>query len=254
MKFGLSVLILSSVIVGAASAEPLKFNFNRLDDGPISGQFEWNVYDKVKDTTALSVVDELGTSEAAGDKALLVKASKTPIRCVTGEPVRWLPGQSLSMEFDFKVAVDPEELLSTKPVMTVMVGNSLLSPKARFSVSLNATEHGDWELECNFPNTTTKKIYGENFLIRSNTDISISSWYRFSLVVNKLDAPDAFEASIEIRDPESGKLLTAMPFFDNEKDKIAGAMWNTSRAHVGFYAPINQYGVVCIDNLTVSSE
>lgn len=254
MKFGLTVLILSGVLAGAASAEPQHVNFNKFEDGPISGQFEWNVYDKVKDTSALSIMNELGTSERAGDKALLIQASKNPIRCVTGEPVRWLPGQSLSMEFDFKVAVDPEELLSTKPVMTVMVGNSLLSPKARFSVSLNATPNGDWELAGNFPNSMTKKIYGENFLIRSNVDVSISSWFRFSLVVNKLDDPDSFEASIEIRDPETGKLLTAMPFFDNEKDKVAGAMWNTSRAHAGFYAPVDQYGVVCIDNLIVTSE
>jgi hypothetical protein len=254
MKLGFSVLFLTGVLVGSATAEPQHFNFNKFEDGPISGQFEWNVYDKVKDTSALSIMNELGTSEANGDRALLIQASKTPIRCVTGEPVRWLPGQTLSMEFDFKVAVDPAELLSTKPVMTVMVGNSLLSPKARFSVSLNATPNGDWELVGNFPNAMTKKIYGENFLIRSNTDISVSSWYRLSLVVNKLEDPDAFEASVEIRDPESGKLLTAMPVFDNEKDKVAGAMWNTSRAHAGFYAPVNQYGVVCIDNLTVSSE
>jgi len=251
----MSGLFLFGVMVVSVTAEPmLKYNFNNFEDGPIDGQFEWNVYNKVKDSSALSIMNELGTSEVNGDKALVIKTPDVPIRCVTGEPIRWLPGKTLTMEFDYKIAVEAADLVNNKPVLTVMVGNSLLSEKSSFAVRLEATPAGDWLLDGNFPDKGSKKIYGENYLIRSNTDVSISDWFRFTLVVKKLSEPDCFDASIEIRHPQTNKILTAMRFTDDSKDKISKSMWNAARVHVGFMAPADQYGLVCIDNLKVSSS
>lgn len=237
----------------AAQDETLKYNFNDFSDGPIEGQMEWNVYDMVPDSSALSIMDILGTSEKDGDKALVIQASKTPIRCVTGEPVRWLPGRTLTMEFDFKVAVDPREMLMPKPVMTVMMGNSLLSEKARWELKLEASPSGDWVLMGAMPDGSSKRIYGENFLIRSDKDLSISQWYRFKLVSYKSTDADSFKTRVEISGAETGELVAEIDFTDYSKDKVAKAMWNTSRAHVGFHAANNQVGLVCIDNLMIHS-
>lgn len=253
MKNKWLALVAMGCFSATAQQETFKFNFNDFSDGSISGQQEWNVYDKVKDMSALSIMDKLGTSEADGDKALVVQASKAPIRCVTGEPVRWLPGYTFKAEFDFKVAMDPRELAMPKPVMTVMFGNSLLSPKARWEVRLEASPSGDWVLIGAMPDGKSKRIYGENFLIRSDNDVSISQWYKFYLVSKKSTDADSFETRVEIVGAESGELIADITFTDNNKDKIAQEMWNTSRAHFGFYAPKDQVGLVCIDNLVVTS-
>ena len=250
--FKLLVLGLMS-LSARAEMETQKFNFNDFSDGPIDGQMEWNVYNKVKDSSALSIIDVLGTSEEDGDKALVIRASSTSIRCITGEPVRWLPGRTLTMEFDFKVAVEPTEVVIPRPVMSVMIGNSLLSERARWEVQLKASPSGDWVLIGAMPDGSSKRLYGENFLIRSDNDVSISQWYKFRLVSKKLTEPDSFETSVEISAAETDELLAFINFTDNKKDKIAQAMWNTSRAHVGFYAPKEQLGVVCIDNLIITS-
>lgn len=237
-----------------AETETQKFNFNDFTVGPIDGQMEWNVYEKVRDSSALSIMDVLGTSEADGDKALVIRAADIPIRCVTGDPVRWLPGRTLSMEFDFKVAVDSYDITIPKPVMTVRFGNSLLSAKSHWDVRLEASPSGDWVLIGAMPDGSSKRIYGENFLIRSDNDVSISQWYKFKLVSKKLLEPDSFQTSVEITGAESGELVAEINFTDESKDKVAKTMWNTSRAHVGFYAPKEQYGVVCVDNLIVTTS
>lgn len=249
---GLVPAIMSASVL--AQVETQKFNFNDFAVGPIDGQLEWNVYDKVPDSSALSIMDVLGTSEADGDKALVIQAADTPIRCVTGEPVRWLPGRTLTMDFDFKVAVDVYDLTMPTPVMTVMFGNALLSEKARWEVRLEAAPSGDWVLIGAMPDGSSKRIYGENFLIRSEKDISISQWYTFSLVSRKLTDPDSFETSVEISGAETGELVAEIKFSDDNKDRVTQAMWNTSRAHVGFYAPKEQLGLVCVDNLVVTSS
>lgn len=237
-----------------AESETQRFDFNSYADGPIEGQFEWNIYDKVKDSSALSIMDVLGTTDCEGDKALVVRASPTPIRCVTGEPSRWLPGFTLTVDFDFKVAVDPVELSMPKPVMTFMFGNSLLSEKARWQVRLDASPSGDWVLMGAMPDGSSKRIYGENFMIRTDSGVSISQWYKFKLVSKKLTEPDSFETSIEIISALTGELVAEMQFTDEKKDKVAKTMWNTSRAHVGFFAAKDQLGLACIDNLVITSS
>lgn len=251
LKWLVPVMVSCSAL---AQVETRKFDFNDFAVGPIDGQMEWNVYEKVPDSSALSIMDVLGTSEADGDKALVVRAAETPIRCVTGEPVRWLPGRTLTMDFDFKVAVEVSDISIPKPVMTVMFGNSLLSEKARWEVRLEASPSGDWVLIGAMPDGSSKRIYGENFLIRSESDVSISQWYQFSLVSRKLTEPDSFETSVEISGAETGELVAEIKFTDENKDRVAQSMWNTSRAHVGFYAPKEQLGLVCIDNLVITSS
>ncbi|WP_372794469.1 hypothetical protein [Pontiella sp.] len=253
MKMKWLKFILPGVLcLGAyAQDQELSYSFNHFADGPIDGQMEWDVYDKVPDSSALSIMDVLGASGVDGDKALVIRASQTPIRCVIGEPVRWLPGRTLSMEFDFRIAVEPRSLSMPKPVMTVMMGNSLLSEKARWELRLEASPSGDWVLVGALPDGSSSRIYGERFMIRSAKDLSISPWYRLKLTAFKSTELDSFKTHVEIVGAESGERVTELNFTDNNKDKIAQAMWNTARAHVGFYAAKDQIGLVCVDNLRV---
>lgn len=253
MRLHLFRIVAGSVLAASVGlAESLEYDFNDFTDGPIAGQHQWNVYDMVKDSSGLSIMDGVGTRGIPGDKALVLKQSDEPIRCVTGEPLRWLPGRTLTAEFDFRLGAAPGEPRLNAPVMTFMVGNPLLSEKARWQVGIEARPDGDWEFSGAMPDQAHAKVYGENLLIRSNADVSLSDWYKFKLVLKKLSEPDSFEAVAEISDT-SGKVLKTLKFGSASKDKVAKAVWSLPRVHVGFWVNRNQHGIAVIDNLSLSS-
>ena len=245
--------VVASVLTGsvASAATQFEYDFAGYVENPVEGQLGWNIYPKVKDSSACSIVDEVGLTEVVGDKALVILPAKSEIRCVSGDSVRWMPGKTLNFEFDFKVAVNPGEPLSIRPVMEVLVGNSLLSEKSRWNVRLDALPGGDWLLTGSLPDFGSKKIYAENFMIRMGDEVSISNWFHFTLVIKKLNDPDAFESQVKISDNE-GNTVAFVEFTDNTKNKVSASMWNLSRLHVGFNAAVNQYGLASVDNMKVS--
>lgn len=246
----LAAFTVSGTVCLAASVE---YDFNRFDEGPIDGQQGWNVYNKVKDSSAFSVMDEVGTRGVAGDRALVLQSSQEPIRCVTGEPVRWLPGRTLTVKFDFKLGQSSSEPSKNMPTMAFLIGNSLLSEKARWGITLEAQPNGDWKLVGAMPDGASAIIYGENLLIRPREDVLLSEWFQFKLVVKKLTEPDTFEAKAEIKDVE-GNTLATLDFASETKDKVTKAMWNLPRIHAGFLVSRDQKGLAVIDNLVVSSS
>lgn len=245
-------IVAASILTGsvASAATQVEYDFTDYVEKPVEGQHGWNVYPKVKDSSAITIVDEVGTTEVVGDKGLVVMPAASEIRCVCGDSVRWMPGKTLNLEFDFKVAITPDEPFSTRPVMNVFVGNSLLSEKARWGVRLEALPNGDWQLAGSLPDSASKKIYAENFMLRLGNEVAVSEWFRFVLVVKKLETPDAFESQAEIKDA-AGNTITSLTFTDTNKDKVTAAMWNLSRLHVGFGAAVDQYGLANIDNIKV---
>ena len=254
MRFVQVILVLMAAMAPVLAQETVFYDFNSFKNGPIDGQMDWNVFEMVADSSAISIMDELGTSEAKGDRALVLRSSSDGIRCVSGEPVRWLPGRTLKLEFDFKIAVEAGDISMDKPVMTVLVGDSLLSNKAHWSLHLMAVTNGDWRLEGAMPERAEKKIYAENYLLRTGNETAISGWHKFELVIKKESEPDSFSARAQIQNAKSGNVVADIEFMDGRKDKVAAAMWNTARAHAGFLADPNQLGIVCIDNLRITSS
>jgi hypothetical protein len=233
-------------------AAPVEYDFNGFDEGPIDGQQGWDVYNKVQDSSALSVMDEVGTQGVPGDKALVLQKSETAIRCVSGEPVRWLPGTTLTAEFDFKLGVTAEYPSRNMPIMEFLVGNSFLSEKARWSIVLEAMPSGDWMLSGSMPDSASAKIYGENLLVRPAKDVALSEWLQFKLVIKKLSAPDTFEASAQIIDTK-GKVLATLTFGSEGKDKVTKSMWSLPRVNAGFQVHREIRGLAVVDNLRISS-
>ncbi|VGO16600.1 hypothetical protein PDESU_05191 [Pontiella desulfatans] len=253
MRMGLHrFLMIFTAVASVGLAESVEYDFNDFDDGPIDGQQEWNVYNKVKDSSPLSVMDVVGAHGVAGDKALVLQKSDTPIRCVTGEPVRWLPGSTLTVEFDFRLGQTATEPTRDLPVLEFMIGNSLLSEKARWGITLQTLPSGDWKLSGAMPDEASTKIYGENLLIRPASDVLLSDWFKFKLVVKKLEEPDRFDASVEIVDTK-GKTLATLKFASKGKDKVTKAMWNLPRVNAGFHVSRDQQGLAVIDNLVIST-
>ncbi len=254
MKWFLKTFVTAAAWMGTVWAGSLvTYDFNTFSAGPINGQAGWSVYDHVKDSSAFSVMNELGTSEEDGDRALVIQASDTSIRCVAGEPVRWLPGQTLSVSYDFKLAIGSTTLIEDRPVLVFYMGNSVLNEKACWQVSLVATTNGDWRLSASLPDTSAQQVNRENLLVRSKTGSSISDWYRFHLVVKKLPEPDSFESNVKILDA-GGSVIAALECHDSNQDSLTQAMWNLTRVHAGFSAPNTLYGLVCIDDLAIESS
>lgn len=254
MKWFLKTFVIAVAWMGTVWAgSSVEYDFNAFSDGPINGQAGWSVYDQVKDSSAFSVMNELGTSEEDGDRALVVQSSETSIRCVTGEPVRWLPGQTLSVAFDFKLAIGSSTLIEDRPVLVFYLGNSVLNERACWQVGLEATTNGDWRLSASLPDTAAQRVNRENLLVRSTTGSSISDWCRFHLVVKKLSTPDSFESHVRILDA-GGNVIASLECHDTNKDSMTKAMWNLTRVYAGFSAPNTLYGLVCIDDLAIESS
>lgn len=254
MKWVLKICVAAVALMGTVRADSsVEYDFNAFSDGPINGQAGWSVYDKVKDSSAFSVMNELGTSEADGDRALVIHASEASIRCVTGEPVRWLPGQTLSVAFDFKLALHSSILIEDRPVLVFQMGNSVLNEKACWQVGLEAAANGDWRLSASLPDTSTQRINREKLLVRARAGSSISDWYRFHLVIRKLSKPDSFESNVTILDTK-GNVIASLECHDTNRDSVTKAMWNLTRVYAGFSAPKDLYGLACIDHLVIESS
>ena len=250
--------VLRSIVVALLAAPlgwagELTFDFNDFKDGPIAGQHEWNVYDMVKDSSPLSIVDEVGTRGVPGDKGLVLQESGLALRCVTGEPVRWLPGSTLTVKFDFRLGTTSEDPRQNRPTLTLMIGNSLLSEKASWKVGLESRPDGDWLLTGAMPDQASDRIYGEDMLIRPRSDVAFSEWFQFTLTVKKMDKPDSFEAEAVITDTK-GEVISTVKFGSQTKDKVCKAIWNLPRVNVGFAVNRSQRGLSVIDNLSVSSS
>ncbi|WP_372846631.1 hypothetical protein [Pontiella sp.] len=233
-------------------AAPVEYDFNGFADGPIDGQQGWDVYNKVQDSSAMSIMDEVGAQGVPGDKALVLQTSETAIRCVSGEPVRWLPGTTLTAEFDFKLGVDAAYPTRNMPIMEFVFGNSFLSEKARWSIVLEAMPGGDWNLTSSMPGSAPVRIYGENLLVRPASDVALSEWFVFKLVVKKLSTPAAFETRAQICDTK-GKVLATLAFATEGKDKVTQSMWSLPRVHAGFHVHREIQGLAVVDNLRFSS-
>lgn len=251
MKWIVIQLVFAVAVTQTALAGvPIQYNFDDMVDGSIDGQSGWSVYEMGKDSSAFSVLAEVGTSEGTDDRALVVQSSDTPIRCVSGRPARWLSGQTLKVEFDFRIAVDPAKLVGNRPVMVFYLGNSLLNDKARWEARLEATPSGDWVLQASLPDTESERIFAERLMQRSNDSINVSDWFHFVMEIEKLNDMDSFRSTVKILD-RNGITVTMVKCTDTNKDKVTMAMWNLSRLYVGFNSPSDQYGLACIDNLEI---
>ncbi len=250
--FGL-ILTMGIAAVTAFSADEITINFDDLNEGEIDGQGGWNVYNKVKDSSAFSVLNGVGVSDTDADKGLVIQSNPQPLRCVAGEPVRWLPGSTLMVDFDFKVGITDEKPTKERPVMTVLIGNALLSDQSRWAVSLVAKPDGGWLLKGAMPDELSMNMLSDEIVeLPMGADVKISDWFSFSLSIRKLSLPDSFQAYAEIKDKD-GNTIVSLKFTDTNKTKLTESVWNLPRANVGFYSDKDTIGLSCIDNLRYSS-
>ena len=259
MKLGKLSLLIGAlclfICTTGVAAETITYDFNTFTDGQLNGQNGWKILRKRPGKSAVSIFDELGPTETAGDKALVIQLSDDVSRVVGADGLRWMPGQIWSMDFDFRVGITAQELAGNKPVLTVFVGNAYLSPKTRWEIRLEAEPDGTWKLSGGLP--CWKEVTGivaDTVLERPEGDeAAISNWMHFTLITKKLPEPDSFESYVEIRNSQD-EIIACLAFLELLQDKKTASMWNQSRLYCGFDAPLRQLGLVCIDNIELISE
>ena len=129
-------------------------------------------------------------------------------RVVAADGLRWMPGQTWSMDFDFRIGITGQEV---------------------------------------------DGIVAETVMERPEEDrAAILKWMHFSVLTTKLDMPDSFESYVEIRNYED-EVIAQLSFAETLSDRQTAAMWDLSRVYCGFNAPRRQLGLVCIDNISISS-
>ncbi|MEN7972955.1 MAG: hypothetical protein ABFR47_03880 [Verrucomicrobiota bacterium] len=248
-----SVCCCYMLICGAAVSETVFYDFNGFSDGLINGQCGWKTLRKTPGSSAVSIFNELGETEETGDKALVIQLSDEVSKVVAADGLRWMPGQTFSMSFDFRIGITSQELAGNKPVLTVFIGNAYLSKKARWEIQLESTPDGTWTLRGGLPTwQEVGGIVGETVLERPEEGSAISGWMHFTVITKKLETPDSFESVVEIRN-SADEVVAQMEFNDTLSDKQTTSMWDLSRVYCGFCAPRRQLGLVCIDNMQISS-
>ncbi len=252
-QMALSLVLALSISGGVIADSTFECNFNRLLPGQVDGQPGWDVYDKGKDSSPFSVVTEVGITEESWDKALVVKESIVPLRCVTDRAVRWLRKQTFSVEFDFRVMVPMTKIVKDRPAMVLLVGNSVLNEGGRWEVRLSETTSGAWKLSAALPDEASIIVPYEKLQFTSRESTSISEWLHCKVEIHKLSAIDSFKSKVKITD-RTGQTIAELECTDNKKDATTKAMWNTSRMHAGFYAAKEIHGLACIDDFRVGTD
>jgi hypothetical protein len=226
--------------------------FDHLADGWIDGQPGWTVFDKVKDSSAFMVAADIGAAETAGDKALIVKASDRSLRCVTEEAVRWLRMETARAEFDFRIVVPRRDFDENRPVMVFLLGNAVLSEKARWEVGFEALTNGAWKLSAALPDEASAVIPAERLVFKDGASSRVSEWLHCVVEVRKLSETDSFESAVHLTDRQ-GEPVASLRCTDTNRDPATMAIWNLSRLHAGFLAPKELKGMACIDNFSLST-
>lgn len=256
MKLKMLVLLAGCCLLPQTHAvtETVSYDFNDFSDGLVNGQNGWKSFRKTPGNAAVSIFDELGPTAQSGDKAMVIQLSDDVSRVVNSDGMRWMPGQTLSIDFDFRIGITGQELAGNKPVLTLFLGNAYLSEDARWEIRLEAAPDGTWTMAGGLPNwQEVNGIVAETVLERPDGDsAAVSSWMHFTVITTKLDTPDSFESIVEIRN-SADEVVAQMTFLDTLSDKQTTAMWDLSRVYCGFNAPRRQLGLVCIDNLEITS-
>lgn len=253
-KLGLLAGFYGLLMCTGAVSETVYYDFNNFSEGLINGQNGWKTFRKTPGSAAVSVFDELGPTDAVGDKALVIQLSDELSRVVSPDGLRWMPGQTWSMDFDFRIGITGQELAGNKPVLTVLIGDAYLSTKARWEIRLEAVPDGTWTLSAGLPNwKAVTGIVDETVLERPDeNNAAISDWMHFTVITTKLDQPDSFESFVELRNCND-ELIAQLSFHDTHNNSQTVPMWDLSRVYCGFKAPRRQLGLVCIDNLEITS-
>jgi hypothetical protein len=250
-----SILLLIIALTGASNVPAgtrVACDFDSLAEGHIDGQSGWKLYEKVMDSPAFLVTDEVGVTEAAGDNALVVKPVNGSTRCVTDDPVRWLREQTAVIDFDFRLVVPAVKGGDNEPLLIFMLGNSMLSGNARWEVRIDSTANGDWMVHASIPNEVSAIIPCEKLERVHGGQSIVSDWLHCRVEVHKLPTADSFAASAKILD-RSGNILADLTCSEPDKTPSARALWNLSRLHAGFLAAKDLRGLSCIDNFSLST-
>jgi hypothetical protein len=245
-------LIASLLSASVWSDSSIVCNFNELSDGIIDGQPGWDVFEKGQDSSAFTVVSEVGTSEASNDRALVIKSTDDSIRCVTDEAVRWRRAQTVTIEFDLRVMLPQEEFLEDRPVMILLMGNSVLSETARWEIRLDAKPDGSWNLSAALPDKVSQLIPAEKIAFSRGKAAAATDWMHCVVEVEKRSRLDSFSASVKLQD-KTGKTIARLICADDNKDRLTKTMWSLSRLHAGFLSSRDIHGLSCIDNFQIST-
>lgn len=231
-----------------AAEGSLDIDFDDLKEAKVDGQNGWRVYDKVRDTSAILIASGVGTSGRGNDKALVVTASESSIRCATVSQIAWSRGQTLKLEFDFRLVVPEAISQKNSAVMTFLLGNSILAERSRWAVELASSTNGNWILSAALPDPAQVEIPGQALKFNPLDGMLVSQWMHCVVEIEKLSEQDSFDSSVRIQDSDQVE-IASLVCDDTNKEGVTRAMWDLSRVSVGFLAASDNPGLLCIDHL-----
>ncbi|VGO22148.1 hypothetical protein [Pontiella sulfatireligans] len=248
------VFLIGGLFAFNAEGTTAAYTFDNYVDGSICGQQGWKIILGVP--SGYRVVDGAGKSGNPGDKALRIEFKGAYSKISAPETLSWKPGETSSVEFDFRLNLDAKPVPETREFLLLAMGDPRLEEDSRWVEALGTEPDGewcwgggapDWQLLRNQPAST--------FVARPETGSADSKWFHLVFTTTKADEQGAFESVLTVTDSAGVAVLhrvyTTEP--DNKPKQIK--VWSLEEMTCGFVVgKESPHGTVFIDNLNISSK
>jgi len=250
----LCTLSAAVLICGNAIGKPCE-DFNALEDGPLAGQSDWWSDRPEMSTNAFRVMDYLGITQAPADKALVISKADQYVKVVRKDAVRWIPGSTFTFEMDFQVGLSHDHVESAQNGFAIMLGDKKLKQGTRWVVSLGITPEGKWVVRGNAPNwENLKALPPDTFVERPAAgESAISDWFHLRISSTKTTTQNVFKTELQITDM-SGRVVLQHAFSEDPVTDAMAELWEQETVSAGLSAKDDINGLVCVDNVTLTSD
>lgn len=229
--------------------------FNGFNDGPLHGQQGWWVDRKDAAAENFTVIDHLGITQTMGDKALVISGSDNFMKVYRNKnAVTWKPSDTAVFEMDFQIGLNGGHVDSVKNGVAMLFGGPKFKTENRWMLSIGISPDGKWLIRGSAPHwENLPALPAETFVVRPPEGSSaVSSWYHLKFTAVKEQTRGMFHSHLLITDSD-GNTVVNHDFKAGPVEGPRSTLWDTESFNVAFSAKDDINGLVCLDNVNLTS-
>ncbi|MDZ8118876.1 hypothetical protein [Pontiella agarivorans] len=247
------------IAAGAVAFLPIvhaeECTFNGFNDGPLHGQQGWWVDRKDAAMGNFMVIDHLGITQTMGDKALVISGSDHFMKVYRNKnAVTWKPGDTAVFEMDFQIGLNGGHIDKTKNGIAMLFGGPKFKTENRWVIGIGINPDGKWMIRGSAPHwENLPPLPAETFVSRPPEGSSaVSPWYHLKFTTVKDQTRGVFRSTLQITDFD-GKTVVKHNFKTDPLEGEKSTLWDTETLNVAFSAKDDINGLVCVDNVNLTS-
>ncbi|QBG48925.1 hypothetical protein EGM51_16515 [Verrucomicrobia bacterium S94] len=248
-------LIVCVTIASLMNLQAEECTFNGYDEGPLHQQQGWWVDRKDIGTKNFIVMDQLGITQTIGDKALIISGSENFMKITRKKNmVTWKPDDTAVFELDFQFGLNGGNVDKPKNGLSMLFGDPKFRTESRWLLNIGINPDGKWMIRGNAPHwENLPPLPPETFVARPEEGMSaVSPWFHLKFTTKKEKARGIFRSNLLITDADGNTVLNH-DFKDAPIEGDKGTLWDLETFSFAFSAKDDINGLVCIDNVNLTS-